>query len=219
MNNQFKNTIILLVAYSFTTHDVAQASINAWSKLSPQEVVLISAELNQEAKMICEVSKDYANSNIIVADASFMPLRPFPVAVVDMPFHFGHGVVVPFITDHEELMELSDDGNITSLSDLCDAVHLSHGHTLPFEADWRSCPLFLPIASKDPSLRLLIDMTKTKYFIQFKSSCVSPKNILYMRKLFPNKTVKENTEQIDLNHSEPESETPEGEKKEDGEEV
>lgn len=219
MNNKLNKTIILLVAYAFTTHDVAQASINAWSKLSPQEIVLVNAELNQEAKIICEVSKDYANSNIIVADASFMPLRPFPLAMVDMPFRFGHDVVVPFITDGEELMQLSEDSSITSLSDLCAAVWLSHGHSLPVEADWRSCPLFLPVASKDPSRRLLDEMTKTKYFIQFKSSCVSPNNILYMRKLFPNKTVKENTEQIDLNHSEPESETPEGEKKEDGEEV
>ena len=219
MNNKLNKTVILLVAYAFTTHDVAQASINAWSKLSPQEIVLVNAELNQEAKMICEVSKDYANSNIIVADASFMPLRPFPVAMVDMPFRFGHDVVVPFITDGEELMKLSADSSITSLSDLCAAVWLSHGHSLPVEADWRSCPLFLPVASKNPSLRLLIEMTKTRYFIQFKSSCVSPNNILYMRKMFPNKTVKENTEQIDLNHSEPEPETPEGEKKEDGEEV
>lgn len=207
--------MMLLLAYAAISHDVVQASINAWDMVGDYEVTVLNVTEENALSVIKKHLENVSDELIGISDASVMPLRKVPMAVYDIPFLYPNQddrFILPIMAPDDDIKALLDDPTIQSVQDLKMAIAKSRGHSLPFDTEWAKDCLLLPVASKNPNEQLLKEFIRKKYFIRFKPGCVSEKTIRVMRELFPSH------EKVDTEKDAPEvPASEEGEKKEDEE--
>lgn len=183
--------MIVLLAVNAAAGDIVQASENAWREhMNPLKLeVLNVTDKNILEALSSKLKEMDEDAPVVVSDVSVMPLRSVPLSLMDMPFTYRHPAdrhVLPFIATAGELLELLEHGkNIVNLADLKMSVQMLHGHNLPFDTEWQTDCILLPIATKEPSPDMVRRYVLTKYYIRFKPGCVSPTTIKLMRELFP----------------------------------
>lgn len=194
------------------SHDVVQASLNAWSAQF-EEVKLLNVTNENVMSLLKEELSKLGDQQVIIADSSVMPLRKVPVSLMAVPFLYPNQedrYILPFYCLASEALEVLKNQDADNVAELRMKVAELAGHEFPFETEWQTDNLLMPVSSKNPNERLLWQFVQKKYFIRFKQSCVGDKNIQFMRKLFPPKMTRENPEA-----TEEEQPADEGEKKDD----
>ena len=189
-------TCVILLSVALMSHDIVQASLNAWGAQFDEVKLLNVTEANDMSLLKEELSK-LGDQPVIIADASVMPLRKVPVSLMAVPFLYPNiedRFMVPFYCLASVALEVLENHQVTNVADLRMKVAHLGGHEFPFETEWQRDNLLLPVSSKNPNERLLWQFVQKKYFIRFKQSCVGDKNIQFMRKLFPPKMACENPE-------------------------
>ena len=204
--------IVLLLSVSMMSHNVVQASINAWGAQF-EEVKLLNVTNENAMNLLKEQLSMLGDQPVIIADASVMPLRKVPVSLMAVPFLYPNQedrYILPFCCLASDALDVLNKQDATDLSELRMIVAELDGHEFPFETEWQRDNLLLPVSTKNPNERLLLEFVKRKYFIRFKQSCVGDKTIQFMRRLFPPQVKRESSEATAEEQS-----ADEGEKKED----
>lgn len=205
-------TCVILLSMAMMSHDVVQASLNAWGAQF-EEVKLLNVTEGNEMSLLKEELSNLGDQPVIIADASVMPLRKVPVSLMAVPFLYPNiedRFMVPFYCLASVALEVLENHQVTNVADLRMKVAHLGGHEFPFETEWQRDNLLLPVSSKDPNERLLWQFVQRKYFIRFKQSCVGNKTIQFMRELFPPRVARESSDA-----TAEEQPSDEGEKKED----
>lgn len=205
-------TYVILLSMGLMSHDVVQASLNAWGAHF-EEVILLNVTKENVMNLLKEQLSEFGDEPIIIADASVMPLRKVPLDLISVPFLYPNKEdrhILPFFCMASDALEILENQEVANVAELRMKVAELAGHEFPLETEWQRDNLLLPVSSKDPNERLLWQFVQRKYFIRFKESCVSDKNIQFMRRLFPPQVERENSDA-----TEEEQSADEGEKKED----
>lgn len=215
MNPKSKH-LMLLLAFAAMSHDVVQASVNAWETYGDCEVVVLNVTEENAIKVIKEFVDTSEYKLFGIVDASVMPLRFVPTEFFYVPFIYANNDdrhILPFMASRDELMTNLNSPGMTSVQELKLSIASVRGHSIPFETEWPKDCLLLPIASKRPNEQLMKEFMAKKYFIRFKPSCVSEQTIRMMRELFPSH------EKVDAEKDAPEVPASEEGEKKDEEEV
>lgn len=187
---------VILLSMAIMSHDIVQASLNAWGAQFENVKLLNVTEGNGMSLLKEELSK-LGDQPVIISDASVMPLRKVPVSLMAVPFLYPNQedrYILPFYCLASQALELLKNQDSYNVAELRMKVAELDGHDFPFETEWQTDNLLMPVSSKNPNERLLWQFVQRKYFIRFKQSCVGDKNILFMRKLFPPQVARENSE-------------------------
>lgn len=194
------------------SHDVVQASLNAWCAQF-KEVILLNVTKENVMNLLKEQLSELHNQPVIIADASVMPLRRVPSGLMSVPFLYRNDedrYILPFYCLASDALAVLESLEVENVAELRMKVAELAGHEFPFETEWQTDNLLMPVSSKNPNERLLWQFVQRKYFIRFKESCVGDKNIQFMRRLFPPQVKRENSDA-----TEEEQSADEGEKKDD----
>lgn len=178
------------------SHDIVQASLNAWGAQF-EEVKLLNVTEGNGMSLLKEELCKLGDQPVIISDASVMPLRKVPVSLMAVPFLYQNEedrYILPFYCLASQALELLKNQDADNVAELRMKVAELDGHDFPFETEWQTDNLLMPVSSKNPNERLLWQFVQRKYFIRFKQSCVGDKNIQFMRKLFPPQVARENSE-------------------------
>ena len=178
------------------SHDIVQASLNAWGAQF-EEVKLLNVTEGNGMSLLKEELSKLGDQPVIISDASVMPLRKVPVSLMAVPFLYQNEedrYILPFYCLASQALELLKNQDADNVAELRMKVAELDGHDFPFETEWQTDNLLMPVSSKNPNERLLWQFVQRKYFIRFKQSCVGDKNIQFMRKLFPTQVARENSE-------------------------
>lgn len=189
-------TYVLLLSMAVVSHDIVQASLNAWGAQF-DEVKLLNVNEENKLELLKEELKALDNNKVIIADASVMPLRNVPDDLMTVPFLYANKedrYMIPFICLASDAVTILDNRKVTSIAQLRMELAQLAGHEFPIETDWQHDPLLLPVASKEPNENLLKQFVEKKYFVRFKQGCVSEKTIQLMRRLFPPQVKREEKE-------------------------
>lgn len=188
-------TCVILLSVALMSHDIVQASLNAWGAQF-DEVKLLNVTEGNEMSLLKEELSKLGDQPVIIADASVMPLRKVPVSLMAVPFLYQNDedrYILPFYCLASDALEVLKNQDADNVAELRMKVAELDGHEFPFETEWQTDNLLMPVSSKNPNERLLWQFVQKKYFIRFKKSCVGDKNIQFMRKLFPPQVARENS--------------------------